>query len=430
MLSFNLRKSFLYSVDVFSAVLFGIGTLVILARYFSKVEVAHLATTQSACALLAFLITLGLDQFLAREFSKGKGKGCLLGVLIIQSILFFPYVGLVYFVLQFGEKISLFNVLVVACGFAFSISNPAKIYLQAHNLAEKCAQAAIFSRLVGLFFLLFLVVSGADYSLCLLYLPVQSALFFFINVYHARELIGDGVGVGETFRLIREAFPVLAASVIYPVYMYADNLILSFFGAGEKIAIYAPASKIVIQLFLIGQIVSLTFYKHLTSRVDFPEEFSRYCKALGQVYFFIAILTVFSVFLLSDVLILFLFGSGFSDSSGVLRILCLTLLFSIPGALFSRLLIITRNSKIELYKSLITASVCVAANLLFVPLFGIHGAAVASVLSYFVADFLSYFLFRETRVLVVGVFCGYLDLFVSPVFALRNIVSTLKSVPL
>jgi hypothetical protein len=94
--------------------------------------------------------------------------------------------------------------------------------------------------------------------------------------------------------------------------------------------------------------------------------------------------------------------------------------FAFPACLLSRLLVLTRLARFELYKVMIIAPLSLGINILLIPRYGSSAAAWVAVLSSFLVDFLVYGLFRDTRFLFGIAFDALRSLFTSPIVSFQE----------
>ena len=91
------------------------------------------------------------------------------------------------------------------------------------------------------------------------------------------------------------------------------------------------------------------------------------------------------------------FGAEYVKSSLILSIHIWACIFVFQRALFSKWLIITNNYRYSLYTHLIGAFSNIVLNILLIPLYAGVGAAIASLISYGLAGFVSLLFFKQTR---------------------------------
>ncbi|HCC7832268.1 TPA: polysaccharide biosynthesis C-terminal domain-containing protein, partial [Escherichia coli] len=93
-----------------------------------------------------------------------------------------------------------------------------------------------------------------------------------------------------------------------------------------------------------------------------------------------------TIITLSPFIIEFMLGANYKDGVGVLSIHVITNLFICLGISQSLWIVNERKGTFILYKSITGLVVSVIANIILIPLYGIKGAAIASVLSQITAS--------------------------------------------
>lgn len=101
--------------------------------------------------------------------------------------------------------------------------------------------------------------------------------------------------------------------------------------------------------------------------------------------------------LLSDWLIDILFGDAYINSSSVLVIHIWTGVFIALWVVASKWFTLENYLQNVMYRTLIGAIVNIALNYLLIPIYGVEGAAWATLISYAFINYFSMFLFKKTR---------------------------------
>jgi O-antigen/teichoic acid export membrane protein len=94
------------------------------------------------------------------------------------------------------------------------------------------------------------------------------------------------------------------------------------------------------------------------------------------------------IMLLSNNIIKLLFGIQYQQAADVLRIYVWATVFVFLGVATGKYLVVENYTKISFLKSITGAIVNVILNIILIPKFKINGAAIATVISYFVSVFL------------------------------------------
>ena len=101
--------------------------------------------------------------------------------------------------------------------------------------------------------------------------------------------------------------------------------------------------------------------------------------------------------LLADWVILILYGTDFQEAADVLRIYIWAGVFVTLGIASSKWLVVENLQRYLFYSTALGALLNVGCNLWFIPIYGIKGAAFATLVAQGTAGFLSLSFFKKTR---------------------------------
>jgi O-antigen/teichoic acid export membrane protein len=125
-----------------------------------------------------------------------------------------------------------------------------------------------------------------------------------------------------------------------------------------------------------------------------------YYKRLQQLYTLMSwtsITIALLITFLSDWIINFLYGSAYLPASRVLSISIWAGVFVFWGVANSQYLLAENYTKISFIRTFVGACFNLFLNLLLIPIFKIEGAAIATLLSYFIAVFFIVFIPRVNK---------------------------------
>lgn len=430
-----LSKLMLYSAENVSAMLFGLVGMALIARVFGPENMGRLSVVQAVSTICMFLATFGLDHFVVRDFAVNKDDGELKGSLILtQAFGWLLYLAtiLVYFALDGSLANDVLLIMSVAVSTYFLRSLFFKLYLQAVNDAASIAISAVVSRVVAVFFLLIGAYHDFSFELMVMYLPIQAlvqAMMMLSGYRKAQVAEPSSVNVSpqRIKRMLREAMPVMLSTAIYFGYSQADILIISHFLSMKDVGIYSAAMRLVPQAAFLGHITVITFYPALSDHYHQNKAaFAEYATKIVRVQFSVAFMMAVSFSLLAPIVVSVLYGDKFFDSAAVLSIGVWAWLFMFPASLFTRILVIAKLAKYDLYKVLIVAPVSLALNFLLIPTYGYMAAAFVCVFTFFLVDFLIYALFKETRfIFKIGV-NAIKGIIFSPIDTVKESVALVK----
>jgi len=125
-----------------------------------------------------------------------------------------------------------------------------------------------------------------------------------------------------------------------------------------------------------------------------------YYDRLQKLYDFsvwIAILVAVCISFSSEYIINILYGKEYYKSSSVLIIHVWTGVFIFIGLVFSRYLLIENQTQKSLYRTSLGVIFNIILNLILIPIYGIDGAAIATLLSQFIVNYLYDFFDKDVH---------------------------------
>jgi O-antigen/teichoic acid export membrane protein len=431
----NLVNALLYSTESIATLLFSVVSLALIARHFGPATLARHSVAQSISTLFIVFATLGLEQFIIRELARNRRdpeyvSSMLVGLFAGWSL----YVALVvayYLVFQDIEHdLILIASVVVATLFLKIVF--VRAYLQAQNRPKPIAVASLLSRLLSIVYLLVGAHENFSFDAMMLYMPLQAfamLLVMSIGQPDFYRLIGmRHFSLPRLIASVREASPVFLSTVLFFFYSQSDILIMSRLLDATAVGVYSASIRLVPQAAFIGYVLVATFYKEMDRKLLADRQaFEAYVRSILTIQFGVGIVLAASVFLVADIVVGLLYGARYAESGRVLAIACWAWVFILPAALYSRLLIMLGYARYELLKMVIVAPFIVLMNYLAIAHVGIIGSAVVYVFSYFLVDFVVYFLFKDTRHLGMMGLAALTDIFTQPRQTLRMSISLLRA---
>jgi len=207
-------------------------------------------------------------------------------------------------------------------------------------------------------------------------------------------------------QLLQYSWPLILASLTVMLYTRVDVVMLQQMVGEREVGIYAAATRISeVWYFFPGIIVASVSPAIIKAhRVDSI----LYILRLRRLYFFmtwLAISITVPISLFSGPIVNILFGAEFAEAAPVLAIHLWASIAVFLGVASSQYLLVEQLQKISLYRTLIGLIFNMLLNLIMIPSMGARGAAIATVVSYFIATY-SLVFFKSTRTHAVFLLCA------------------------
>ena len=267
-----------------------------------------------------------------------------------------------------------------------------EFYFRARHDAGTPAIARIIAVLLGSGLKIGLLAAGASLELVGLAHTLQIGLVGVLvyAFYRARglKLVFDGKLKEEAHELYRRGWPLFVTAFGYLVYSRTDVVMLAWLSGQSEAGIYAAAVRVseTTQLAPVILMTAASPFVFKAIRKDLKRFIALYRTLLTSFnIFFFAVAATIAV--LSPWIINVLFGPKFAAAAPVLAIHVFSLIFIAQGVATEYWWIARKRPSISMWRTLAGAVTNVILNLAFIPLWGAVGAAIATVISVWVASF-------------------------------------------
>lgn len=170
------------------------------------------------------------------------------------------------------------------------------------------------------------------------------------------------------------------------IYVSSDITMLGFYTNDNVVGIYSFASKIYnILKQLVNAVVVVSLPRVAYILKNQPQNYNRYVEKIFNAVNVLLFPVIIGTFMMSDTIIMVAGGSQYISGSNSLKILSVATLFAVYASIFTNcVLVVNRQEDKCLRATICSALVNVLLNLLLLPLIGMIGAAITTVIAEFV----------------------------------------------
>ncbi len=378
-----------------------------LARYLGPTQYGTLNYSLSFVYLFYALATLGLDQIVVKSVidhpeSKDKILATSFWLRIIGSLLAVILIGII---IQWtpNDLLTKGMILIIASGMIFQSFNIIDLYFQSQVLSRHVVLVQIIQVIFSAALKLLFIAWNADliWFAIAIFIDNMTLAAGLLFIYSKREggLKLELWDFDQAVQLLKRVLPLILAILAVTFYMRIDQILIKEMLGVKEVGIYA----ICVQLCEIWNIIPAVLASSL-----FPAlikikktDLELYKRRIQNFYDFLVILSVIiiiPILIFADNIIEIFFGKAYISSIYPLRIYILGNIFSFLGIASSYWRINENLEKITFYISLAAAVINIILNLLFIPIWGISGAALAMLITLFFNSYLADLLFKSTLV--------------------------------
>lgn len=369
------------------------------ARYLGPESFGLLSYAQAFVFLFASIATLGLDTVVVRELVKDHSKtGSLIGTAFFMKLAgALLAILLILISLNFTSNDNLTNLIVsiIASTSILKAFDVVDFYFQSKVMSRYVVYAKIIALSVSAVLKILLILFQAPllaFAWVILIdafiLTVGYLYFFFKNIQSLK--LKDLILKKEIMTsLMKDSWPLMLSGIIISIYMKIDQVMIKEILGIEAVGQYAAAAKLSEAWYFIPMVLASSLFPAIINAKKHSNElyFSRLQKLYDSMVW-LAIAIAIPVTFMSDWLINLLYGAQYSQAGGVLTIHIWTGIFVFLGVAFSSFLTTENWTKKAFYRTLLGAIFNIALNFLLIPSYGIKGAAIATLIGQFTANYI------------------------------------------
>jgi PST family polysaccharide transporter len=376
------------------------------ARYLGPGKFGLLNYATAFASLFGTIGLLGIDNILARDLTaEPQRRDALLGsafyLKLTSSVLILPVVVFATSLARQGDWDFLLLAALCGAGSIVQSTNVIGSYFQSQVASKYTVYATNLAFILAAGLRVALVLLGASviaFGYASLVELVLAALFLAYAYRHNRLAIRNWTFERKlALRLMHDGWPLIVSSVAISLYMRIDQVMIGQMLNDREVGIYSAAVRVSEMWYFVPMAVVSTLLPAIIESRRYGDVV--YNKRVGNLYSLmawsgIAVGIVFAF--MSPRVIQILYGAAFADAQSVLRIHIWAGVPVALGVAYSTVLTAENAQVITLYATLIGAGANIFLNLVLIPTHGARGAAMATLVSYWLVV-LSTLLFERSR---------------------------------
>ena len=386
------------------------GSLVVgiwVARYLGPEQFGILNYAIAFITFFSLFANLGLRTIVIRELTKyPERKFELLGTTFILKLVGTLFSLLViYIVISHVKSDNLLIqkvVLIIGAIYFFQVFDTINYFYQAKILSKYEVIAKDSAFIIVSFIKIYLIIY--DYEL--VYFAYANlfdsflATCFILLIYltQGNNLKNWKFDFSIAKELLKYSWPLAATTLLVTIHMRVDQLMIDYYLDIEQLGIYTVAVRLSEFWYFIPSIISNTlmpYFVQLRER-DNRAYFSRLMQLYSIMFWFGVSVGVFVIFLGQEMIII-LFGEAYKNAYSALVLNIWSGIF-VSQALARSIWMISENlQKYRLYNNIVAVNINIIGNMLLIPILGIGGAALSTLLTQLLGTWMFSFLWKPLR---------------------------------
>jgi O-antigen/teichoic acid export membrane protein len=390
----------------------GIGVIfvVLLARHLGPNEFGLYNYITSLVALFLALASLGLNAIVVKELVENNRDVKILKTSFYLRLVggFISYILLIctVFILKPNDDLSKYLVVILGLRLFFTSSDIFKYWFESQINSK---YTVIVENSVFLFFAtlkIILIYYKVKFEIFIYLLALESVFIFFGMLYvflkTGNSLDSLRFDLDKAKSLLSQSWPLVISSFAWVLYTKTDQIMIGQFIGNTEVGFYAAASRLSEIASFLPTIIVFSIVPSIIKLRTINEEL--YIKRFQQLYYIVTTLMVFLAILvttLSTPIIRIIYGNLYSSAASVL-VIQFWIVVAIGLAIVSgKYLVNSGQQKITMKRHIVGVLFNIPLNYFLIPIYGIDGAAVASLISLVFSNYVFDYFSKSTRLIFI-----------------------------
>jgi O-antigen/teichoic acid export membrane protein len=371
-------------------------TTILIVRYLGPEKFGVLSYAISLVSLVSILAYAGLENILTRELVKAPEKSNeILGTGFVMRSIGSVLVIVIIFIAGIFTNETKENFTIILIVGAANIFQPFGVidfYFQSKVQAKYSVivQSVSFlmltiARIISIYLQAPLIVFAILLSVEIFFAGVGYILAY---SFQKRSIFLWKFNRHIALEFLRDSWPLVLSGLAVSTFAKIDQVLLKFMVDEKGVGLYSAAVRIVEAWYFIPMAITTSIFPAILNAKQ--NSIEKYQERLGKLYdlmSYISISIAFLLSLLSGIIINSFYGFEYRDSSLVLTIYIWSGVATFLGVASNQFLIAENLTRLSLYRSLFGMITNIGLNLYLIPIYGIYGAAWATLISYFLSTF-------------------------------------------
>ena len=379
---------------------------ILTARYLMPSGYGLLSYAAAYTGFFASFCTLGINSVIVKELiDRPKGEGEVLGTaLLLRAVSSFLSALTILAIVSFLDKDEPLTIAVVALctvGVVFSVLDTFKYWFQSRLESRVTAFVALIAHFLTAAYKLYLIVTGKS----VLLFAVASSLDYLcmgVLLFIAYRRHGGGrlsFSARYARQLLSKSVHYILPALMISVYAQTDRLMLKQMLSEAEVGYYATAVSLCTSwCFVLSAIVDSMQPGIIEAFRDGERgEYLRKNRMLYSIMFWLSVLASIFFVILGKPVVQLLYGPDYLPSAAPLRVITWYTAFSYLGVARNAWVICENKQKYLIWIYIPAAAANVLLNILLIPLWGMVGAALASLIAQIITTMISPFFIKALR---------------------------------
>ncbi len=345
-----------------------------------------------ATAMVSFFMsfcTLGINSIIIKDFfdnpdEQGTAIGTAVVMRFLSSFCSAILIISISFFLDYGEWETVVIVILCSISLLFHVFDTIKFWFQ-HRYQSNITAIAIFIAYVAtsIYKVILLILQKSvlwfAFATTVDYIVLSALLLFFYKKHNGPKL---RFSWAKGKNLLSKSYHYILSGMMVSVYNKTDKLMLKHMLDEESVGFYATATAIcAMWTFVLSAIIDAMYPTIIQSFKEDRKTFDKKNRQLYAIVFYVTVFVSVMFVIFGEFGIGLLYGKAYLPAATPLKIITWYTAFSYFGVARNAWMVCNEKQKYLKYMYIFAAILNVVMNLVFIPLWGASGAALASLIT-------------------------------------------------
>jgi O-antigen/teichoic acid export membrane protein len=378
---------------------------IMVSRYLGPANYGVLNYGATLVNIFLVFTKLGLDTMITNEFIKHRNKeGEMLGTSVtmrlISAMISIGIIAILVFVLQANSPIIIITSIIQSLALLFQVIYIFDYWFQSYFKSKYVSIAKVIAYTVMTGYKIWLLLSGKGViwfaaASVIDALVVAILLMIFYKKNHGQKIVTN-FSLGKN--LLKRSYHFIISGVMVLIYTQIDKIMIGQMLDEYQLGLYSAALSICL---LIGFIPDAILTSARTSVFSAKQDNKQYLKKLKQTYalvFWVCAGMAFVISVAAPLIVNIIYGDQYVGAISTLSLLVWYIPLSYLGTARAIWIVTENKNKYSKYYTFWGVLMNVGLNAFMIPLWGIFGATIATIITELFTLFITPLFYKETKI--------------------------------
>lgn len=359
------------------------------ARYLGPKNFGLVNYGAAYVAFFSSICTLGINSIIIKDFSdypnkEGEALGTSIVLRILSSILSALMIICIVAIVDKGDQTTILVVALCCIALIFQAFDTINYWFQFQYQSKITAIVSLVAYVFVAIYRIVLLILNKDVKWFALATSIDYICIAFFLIYVYRRNNGPKLKVSKETakRLLSKSYHYILSGMMVAIYSQTDKFMLKQMMTDTDVGYYSVATAICsMWVFILQAIIDSMYPSIINMHKKNREMFNKKNKQLYCIVFYVSIIVSVLFVLFGEYIVIILYGREYVNAITPLKIVTWYTAFSYLGVARNAWIVCENKQKYLKYIYSIAAILNVLLNAVMIPLFGVSGAAFASLIT-------------------------------------------------